>query len=61
MPVLYPADDPKLTAMSRHTACVTVAEGRKGSQLLKAVERALKMRSRGQSVPCQSRSESRQA
>jgi hypothetical protein len=61
MPVLYPADDPKLMAMARHSACVTVAGGRKGSQLLKAVEHALKLRSRGQSMDCESRGESRQA
>ncbi len=61
MPVLYPADRAELTVAERQIGCVTVAGGRKGSQLLKAVERALKLRSRGLPASCDQSAESRQA
>jgi hypothetical protein len=52
MPVEYFADGSKVPASYRQSSCVTVAEGRKGATVLKAVEHSLKLRSRGQSTPC---------
>ena len=39
--------------VDRPAGCVTVADDRKGAQVLKAVEQALKLRSRGQPMPCE--------
>lgn len=61
MPVVYPADRAELMAMEQQVSCVTVAGGRKGAQLLKAVEQALKLRSRGLPMPCEKSADSQQA
>lgn len=61
MPVVYPADRAELAAVEQQGGCVTVAGGRKGSQLLKAVEHALKLRNRGLPMSCEKGAESRQA
>lgn len=61
MPVLYPADDGSVEAQEQQSGCVAVASGRKGSQLLKAVENALKLRSRGMPLPCDRNTDSQQA
>lgn len=53
MPVEYFADGSTVPASYRPSSCVTVADGRKGATVLKAVEHTLKLRSRGQTVPCQ--------
>ncbi|MGH8250562.1 MAG: hypothetical protein ACREVI_07670 [Steroidobacteraceae bacterium] len=52
LPVVYSADRPESAPMDQQTGCVAVAGGRKGAQLLKAVEHALKLRSRGLPVSC---------
>jgi hypothetical protein len=53
MPVAYPADSGAAMPVDLQAGCVTVADGRKGAQVLKAVEQALKLRSRGQPMPCE--------
>jgi hypothetical protein len=60
MPVAYSADRGELAAAEQQAGCITVAGGRKGSQLLKAVEQALKLRSRGLPMPCEKSSNSQQ-
>lgn len=52
MPVEFFADGSTVPASYQPSSCVTVAEGRKGSSVLKAVEQTLKLRSRGQPMPC---------
>lgn len=52
MPVEYFADGSTVPASYRPASCVTVAEGRKGATVLKAVEHSLKLRSRGETPPC---------
>ena len=47
MPIAYLADGSLVAASFQPASCVTVADGRKGTQILKAVEHALKLRSRG--------------
>lgn len=61
MPVLYSADRRELAATEQQAGCVTVAAGRKGAQLLKAVEHALKLRSRGLQLSCERSANSQQA
>ena len=58
MPVAYFAEGSTVPAAYRQAGCVTVAEGRKGAEILKAVEHTLKLRSRGQSMPCETSSDS---
>ena len=58
MPVAYFADGSTVPAAYRQSGCVTVAEGRKGAEILKAVEHTLKLRSRGQSMPCEASADS---
>lgn len=53
MPVEYFTDGSTVPASYRPSGCVTAAEGRKGESVLKAVERTLKLRSRGQSTACE--------
>lgn len=50
-----------LTAGALETSCVAVLEGKKGTQLLKTVERILKLRSRGEPMTCEKSVEARQA
>lgn len=52
LPVDYFADGSTVPASYRPANCVTVAEGRKGATVLKAVEQSLKLRSRGQPPAC---------
>jgi hypothetical protein len=61
MPVVYPTDRGEAEVAEHQTGCVTVAGGRKGSQLLRAVEKALKLRSRGLPMTCEKGAESQQA
>lgn len=61
MPVVYPAERSELTAADQDAGCVAVAGGRKGVQLLRAVEKALKLRSRGQTMSCEKPADSQQA
>ena len=51
LPVAYPAQG---EAAAGQRTCVTVASGRRGTQVLLAVEKALKLRSRGQPMTCES-------
>ena len=60
MPVAYSADDGQAIA-DPEAACVTVASGRKGAQVLKAVEQTMKLRKRGLPTPCQSNADKQQA
>lgn len=53
MPVAYSADRGEPEAAEQQSGCITVASGRKGAQVLKAVENALKLRSRGLPMPCE--------
>lgn len=50
IPVSYSEGGP--IAVSTKSGCGSVDVGRKGTQLLKAVEGAMKLRSRGQPMPC---------
>lgn len=52
MPVAYAASRDELSAAEPQTGCVTVASGRKGAQVLKAVENAMKLHRRGLPSPC---------
>ena len=61
VPVVYAADGGELVDTQLPTGCAMVAGGRKGSQLLKSVEQALKARSRGQALPCEKSTQTRQA
>lgn len=60
MPVVYSADRGELEAAEQRAGCITVAGGRKGSRLLKAVENALRLRSRGLPMPCEKSGNSQQ-
>jgi hypothetical protein len=53
LPVAYEAGGGEAVA-APDNACVTVADGHRGAQVLKAVEHALKLRRRGQPTPCES-------
>jgi hypothetical protein len=61
MPVAYPEGGGAVVPVDRQAGCVTVADGRKGAQVLKAVEQALKLRSRGQPMPCETDANSQKA
>jgi hypothetical protein len=61
VPVVYSAADGEIVDTQLQTGCVMVAGGKKGSQLLKAVEQALKARSRGQAMPCEKSAQTQQA
>jgi hypothetical protein len=61
MPVVYPTEGGEAEVAEQQTGCVTVAGGRKGAQLLKAVEKALKLRSRGLPLSCEKGADSLQA
>lgn len=51
IPVSY-SEGGQIAVSSTRTGCGSVDVGRKGSTLLKAVEGAMKLRSRGQPMPC---------
>lgn len=53
MPVAYFADGGSVATANQEASCVTVVDDRKGAQVLKAVEHALKLRSRGRPMPCE--------
>ncbi len=53
MPVEYFKDGSTVPASYKPSSCVTVADDRKGTTVLKAVEHSLKLRSRGETSPCQ--------
>jgi hypothetical protein len=61
MPVAYPANSGAVVPVDLQSGCVAVADGRKGAQVLKAVEQALKLRSRSLPMPCESRGDSQKA
>jgi hypothetical protein len=61
MPVVYPTERGEAEVADQQAGCVTVAGGRKGAQLLKAVEKALKLRSRGLPMTCEQSAASQQA
>lgn len=61
MPVAYPAHGGAVAAAYKPASCVTVVDDRKGAQVLKAVEHALKLRSRGQPMPCEKSTDSQKA
>jgi len=60
LPVAY-APASELTAKELEAGCVAVIEGKKGTQLLKTVERVLKLRSRGEAMTCEKSIESQRA
>ena len=51
IPVSY-AEGGQIPVSNRNTGCGSVDVGRKGTTLLKAVEGAMKLRSKGQPMPC---------
>jgi len=59
IPVTY-ADGGQLPVSLQQSGCGSVDVGRKGSQLVKAVEGAMKLRSRGVSLPCDKSAPTRQ-
>lgn len=54
MPVAYSADAGGQAVTDPQGACVTVASGRKGAEVLKAVEQTMKLRRRGLPTSCDS-------
>ena len=60
LPVAYASVSGDLPVKDLAASCVAVIEGNKGSTLLKAVERVLKLRSRGLAAPCDKSVESQQ-
>jgi hypothetical protein len=61
IPVTYVAEGGQMPVASQASACGSVDIGRKGSQLLKAVEGAMKLRSRGEPMPCDAGTPSQKA
>lgn len=61
MPILYESNPGGVAASEQEAGCVTVAGGRKGAQVLQAVEKAMKLRSRGLPSPCERSADSQQA
>jgi hypothetical protein len=60
LPVAY-APSSERAAGKPGAGCVMVIAGKKGTELLKTVERALKLRSRGETMPCAKSVESQEA
>lgn len=60
LPVAY-APSAERAAEGLESGCVAVIQGKKGTQLLKTVERILKLRSRGEPMPCDKSVESQKA
>jgi hypothetical protein len=58
MPVAFPEGSGAIVRVDRKAGCVAVAEGRKGARVLKSVEQALKLRSRGLPMPCETSADS---
>jgi hypothetical protein len=61
MPVAYSADAGGQAVADPEAACVTIASGRKGAQVLKAVEHTMKLRRRGLPTPCESNADNQKA
>jgi hypothetical protein len=61
LPVAYPADGSPVAAAYQPASCVTVVDDRKGAQVLKAVEHAMKLRARGLPMPCEKSADSQKA
>ncbi|HKX59247.1 MAG TPA: hypothetical protein VJN00_07770 [Steroidobacteraceae bacterium] len=61
MPVAYSADAGGQAVTDPEGACVTVASGRKGAQVLKAVEQTMKLRRRGLPTSCESAADKQKA
>lgn len=53
LPVAYMMDGSAVAAAYQPASCVTVVDDRKGSQVLKAVEHAMKLHTRGLPMPCE--------
>ena len=60
IPVTYAEGGSTLPVSMQQSGCGAVDVGRKGAQLVKAVEGAMKLRSRGQPMPCEKSSPGRQ-
>ena len=61
LPVAYSAEGGGQALADPEAACVTVAGGRKGAQVLKAVEQTMKLRKRGLPTPCESNPDKQKA
>ena len=61
LPVAYLSDGSPVAAAYQQGGCVTVVDDHKGAQVLKAVEHAMKLRSRGQPMPCEKSADSQKA
>lgn len=61
MPIVYSSNSGDVATAEQEAGCVTVAGGRKGAQVLQAVEKAMKLRSRGLPLPCEKNADSQQA
>lgn len=61
LPVAYMADGSAVAAAYQPASCVTVVDDRKGAQVLKAVEHAMKLRTRGLPMPCEKSADSQKA
>ncbi len=60
IPVTYLEEGGQFAVSTKQSDCGSVDVGRKGSQLLKAVEGAMKLRSRGLPIPCNKSAASQQ-
>ena len=61
LPVAYQTDGSAVAAAYQPASCVTVVDDRKGAQVLKAVEHAMKLRTRGLPMPCEKSSDNQKA
>lgn len=61
MPIAYSTDGGGQAVAGLQDACVTVASGRKGAQVLKAVEQTMKLRRRGLPPPCDAKGANQKA
>jgi len=61
LPVAYLADGSTVAAAYQPASCVTVVDDHKGAQVLKAVEHAMKLRTRGLPMPCEKSADSQKA
>ena len=61
LPIAYAGAGDAVAAPGPQDGCVTIANGRKGAPVLQAVEKALKLRSRGLHMPCEAKYPGQQA
>lgn len=61
LPVAYLMDGSAVAAAYQPASCVTVVDDHKGANVLKAVEHAMKLRSRGQPMPCEKSADKQKA